>query len=114
MTWFEQAFPILPYESRKQPGAKQMLILLGYDIADPKRLAKVAKTCQDFGLRVQYSFFECHLDDPTFDIFWLRLLDIIDEENDRLVAYRIDARSARSTLTAGTMVCTEKAVCYLV
>ncbi len=31
-----------------------------------------------------------------------------------LVAYRIDARSARSTLTAGTMVCAEKVVCYLV
>lgn len=114
MSWFEQAFPILPYERGKQPGAKQMLILLGYDIADQKRHAKVAKTCEDYGLRVQYSFFECHLDDDTFDTFWLKLLDLIDEENDRLVAYRIDAKSARSTLTAGTMVCAEKAVCYLV
>ena len=114
MSWFEEAFPILPYERGKQPGAKQMLILLGYDIADHKRLAKVAKTCEDYGLRVQYSFFECHLDDDTFETFWLQLLDLIDEEYDRLVAYRIDARSARSTLTAGTMVCAEKVVCYLV
>jgi CRISPR-associated protein (TIGR02584 family) len=49
-----------------------------------------------------------------FDTLWLKLLDLIDEQHDRLVAYRIDARSARSTLTAGTMVCAEKVVCYLV
>lgn len=114
MSWFEEAFPILPYQPRQQPGAKHMLILLGYDISNHKRLAKVAKTCEDFGVRVQYSFFECHLDDDTFDTLWLRLLDLIDEEQDRLVAYRIDAKSARHTVTAGTMVCSEKVVCYLV
>ncbi|MGD9418342.1 MAG: CRISPR-associated endonuclease Cas2 [Verrucomicrobiota bacterium JB025] len=91
-----------------------MLILVGYDIANPKRLAKVAKTCEDFGLRVQYSFFECHLDDDTFETLWLRLLDLIDEDDDRIVAYRIDSRSAANTLTAGTMVCAENVVCYLV
>ena len=40
--------------------------------------------------------------------------EVIDEREDRLVAYKIDARSARETLTAGTMVCAEKVVCYLV
>jgi len=43
-----------------------------------------------------------------------RVLEEIDEEEDRIVAYRIDARSAKETLTAGTMVCSEKVVCYLV
>jgi CRISPR-associated protein Cas2 len=112
--WFEEAFPIIPYERGKQPGADQMLILLGYDISDHKRLAKVAKTCEDYGLRVQYSFFECHLDEDTFETLWLKLLVLIDEQDDRLVAYRIDAKSARNTLTAGTMVCAEKVVCYLI
>ena len=114
MSWFEAAFPREPYERGKSPGANQMLILLGYDIANHKRLAKVAKTCEDFGLRVQYSFFECHLDNDTFETLWLRLLELIDEDEDRLVAYRIDATSAKRTLTAGTMVCTESVVCYLV
>ena len=113
MTWFDDAFPRVPYE-RGQPGAKEMLILIGYDIASPKRLQKVAKTCEDFGLRVQYSFFECHLEQDGFDHLWNRLLDLIDPDYDRLVAYRIDATSAKRTLTAGTMVCAEKVVCYLV
>lgn len=114
MTWFDEAFPRLPYERGQQPGSKQMLILLGYDISSPKRLQKVAKTCEDFGLRVQYSFFECHLEPDGFDMLWNRLLDIIDPEHDRLVAYRLDAASAKRTLTAGTMVCAEKVVCYLI
>jgi len=91
-----------------------MLTLIGYDIADQKRLSKVAKACEDFGLRVQYSFFECHLDDDSFDKLWQRLLDLIDDDQDRVVAYRIDTLSAKRTLTAGTMVCHEPVVCYLI
>lgn len=113
MTWFDEAFPRVPYQ-RGQPGAKQMLILLGYDIASPKRLHKVAKTCEDFGLRVQYSLFECHLEPESFDQLWQRLRDLIDPDEDRLVAYHIDATSAKRTLTAGTMVCSEKVICYLI
>lgn len=114
MSWFEDAFPRLPYQRGKSPGAKQMLTLIGYDIANAKRLAKIAKTCEDYGLRVQYSFFECHLDDDAFQNLWRRLVHLIDENEDRIVAYRIDSTSAKRTLTAGTMVCHEPALCYLI
>lgn len=111
--WWFQAFPVVPYE-KSPPAAHQMLTLIAYDIADPKRLTKVAKTCEDYGVRVQYSVFECHLAPDDFDTLWLTLLDLIDEREDRLVAYKLDARCAKETLTAGTMVCSEKVVCYLV
>ncbi len=114
MSWFDEAFPRLPYQRGKSPGAKEMLILIGYDIANPKRLQKVAKTCEDFGLRVQYSFFECHLDNEGLEKLWSRLLDLIDPDEDRIVAYRLDSKSATRTLTAGVMVCSEKVVCYLI
>ncbi len=91
-----------------------MLTLIAYDICDPRRLKKVAETCENFGVRVQYSIFECRLDEDDFAAFWLRLLAEIDEDEDRLVAYKIDARSAKETLTAGVMVCSEKVLCYLV
>ena len=91
-----------------------MLTIVAYDISDPKRLARVAKVCEDYGVRVQYSVFECRLDEDEFTDFWLKLLEEIDEDEDRMVAYKIDARCAKETLTAGTMVCSEKAVCYLV
>ena len=111
--WWQQAFPLVPYE-KGPPGETEMLSLVAYDIADHKRLARVARVCEDFGVRVQYSIFECRLEEPEFDDFWLQLLEIINEQEDRLVAYKIDARCAKETLTAGTMVCSEKVVCYLV
>ena len=111
--WWMDAFPQVPYE-RLHPAAPHMLTLVGYDISEPRRLQKVARVCEDFGLRVQYSFFECHLDDRKFERFWERLLEEINPEEDRLVAYQIDAKSAKKTRTAGTMVCTEKVVVYLV
>jgi CRISPR-associated protein Cas2 len=112
-TWWYDAFPLVPY-TPAPPGAGQMLTLVAYDITDPKRLRHVAQLCEDYGVRVQYSVFECHLDEDEFTDFWLKLLDRINEDEDRVVAYKIDARSARETQTAGTMVCSERVVCYLV
>jgi CRISPR-associated protein Cas2 len=111
--WWYEAFPEVPYQSAP-PGVGSMLTLVAYDIADHKRLARVAKVCEDFGTRVQYSVFECHLEEKEFAALWSRLHAEIDPEDDRIVAYKIDARCARETQTAGTMVCTERVVCYLV
>ncbi|MCX8157560.1 MAG: CRISPR-associated endonuclease Cas2 [Verrucomicrobiae bacterium] len=111
--WWYDAFPQVPYASNP-PGEGEMLTVVAYDIANPKRLARVARVCEDYGVRVQYSVFECRLDEDEFTDFWLRLLEEIDEEEDRLVAYKIDARCAKETLTAGRMQCTERCVCYLV
>lgn len=80
----------------------------------PRRLARIARICEDYGVRVQYSLFECRLEETELEDFWLKLLGEINEKEDRLVAYKIDARSAKETLTAGTMVCSEKVVCYVV
>lgn len=112
-SWWHEAFPTVPYESHP-PGAKQMLSLVAYDIREPKRLQRVARVCEDWGVRVQYSLFECRLEEREFEQFWAQLLCEIDPSEDRIVAYKIDSRSARDTRTAGTMICSEKVVCYLV
>ena len=112
-SWWFDAFPILPYQ-KSAPGARHMLSLVAYDITSPKRLARVARICEDYGVRVQYSLFECRLEEKEFAEFWLLLLNEIDESEDRLVAYKIDAKCAKDTLTAGTMVCSEKVVCYII
>lgn len=91
-----------------------MLSVVAYDITSPKRLSAVARICEDYGVRVQYSVFECRLEEAEFAGFWDKLVAAIDKREDRIVAYKIDARCAKETLTAGTMVCSEKVVCYLV
>ena len=78
-----------------------MLRLIAYDISDPKRLRLVAETCEDYGTRVQYSLFECWLEEPAFLALWEKLGTLIDPEADRLVAYTLDKTSASRRLTRG-------------
>jgi len=113
-SWLDDAFPLAPYKyPNHPPGEKQMLTIVAYDITDPKRLARVARVCEDFGVRVQYSVFECRLEADRFDDFWLALHLEIDDREDRLVAYKICAACARQIQTAGIMVSTDKAVAYV-
>ena len=56
--WWEEAFAYRPSpsEQRGHPcGARQMLTIVAYDITEPKRLVKIARFCEDHGMRVQYS-----------------------------------------------------------
>ena len=52
--------------------------LVAYDICNPKRLRKVAQTCEDFGLRRQYSVFFCRLTAANLVRLKSRLYDIIN------------------------------------
>jgi CRISPR-associated protein Cas2 len=59
--------------------------LVGYDISDPKRLAKVAKTVTGFGSRVQYSFFHCFLSNRQKNKLKSLLNKIIREGEDQII-----------------------------
>ncbi len=59
--------------------------LVAYDICDPKRLRKVAKTCEDFGLRRQYSVFICRLTATALVRLKRRLYDVIDLQADQVL-----------------------------
>lgn len=69
-----------------------MMVLVSYDISTTdkkgqKRLRKVAKVCQNYGQRVQFSIFECALDPAQWQMVRGQLLDIIDEQKDSLRFY---------------------------
>jgi CRISPR-associated protein Cas2 len=115
-SYWDEALPFIPGLSEQaghRCGAHQMLTLIAYDITDQKRLHRVAQVCEDWGVRVQYSVFECRLEADAFDRFWLELKGEIDEAEDRLVAYRICLNCARDIRCAGTMVTSEKVVAYV-
>ncbi|WPK11237.1 CRISPR-associated endonuclease Cas2 [Lysinibacillus louembei] len=74
-----------------------MLVLVTYDVATKsttgqKRLRKVAKTCENYGVRVQNSVFECIVDATQFKQLKLKLMDIIDSEKDSLRFYQLGTR----------------------
>lgn len=59
--------------------------LVCYDIAHPKRLRQVAKVCESFGQRLQYSVFECPLDDLRLERLRSQLNDIIKHDDDQIL-----------------------------
>jgi len=113
LDWWDQAFSPVPLTEHPKLRTT-MLYLVAYDITTPKRLTKIAKTCEDFGIRVQYSLFECRLKPDHFQILWERLNLIMDPDEDRIVAYQLDTDNASRTLTAGVMNITSPVVCYLI
>ncbi len=69
-----------------------MLILITYDVetvnaSGQKRLRRVAKSCQNYGQRVQNSVFECVLDEKTYVTLKHQIEQIIDEKNDSVRFY---------------------------
>lgn len=59
--------------------------LVTYDICDPKRLRKVAQTCEDFGLRKQYSVFLARVSATDIVRLRTRLYEIIDRGKDQVL-----------------------------
>ena len=111
--WFPPLLPNASDLSGHRCGAHQMLTLVAYDITCPKRLHRVAKVCEDWGMRVQYSVFECRLEADAFDRFWAELSIVIDPKHDRLVAYKICSKCAREIHSQGVQEHFEKVVAYV-
>jgi len=75
-----------------------MLVLITYDVntetaAGRKRLRKVAKTCLNYGQRVQNSVFECEVDASQFLVVKNQLVQTIDVDTDSLRFYKLGNKS---------------------
>ncbi len=68
--------------------------LVAYDISDPKRLRKVARACEDFGIRRQFSVFTCRLSPTDLVRLRSRLYDVIDLDHDQVLFIPLCARCA--------------------
>ena len=71
-----------------------MLVLVTYDIrtdtpSGRRRLRRVARACLDCGQRVQYSVFECELDQAQWIVLRARLCDLIEPKTDSLRFYML-------------------------
>ncbi len=73
-----------------------MMVLVSYDVntqdADgKKRLRHIAKHCENWGQRVQFSVFECLVDPAQWAQLRAKLVDCMDEEKDSLRFYYLGA-----------------------
>ncbi len=77
-----------------------MLVLITYDVktdtkGGQKRLRRIAKTCQDFGQRVQYSVFECEVDPAQWTQLRAKLLSEYEKDKDSLRFYMLGSNWKR-------------------
>ena len=66
-----------------------MLSLVSYDVSDDNRRRHVMEACKDFGRSVQYSVFECNLDEGGLGELLGRLDFEIDPATDSCRLYRL-------------------------
>jgi CRISPR-associated protein Cas2 len=59
-----------------------MNMIVAYDIADPRRINRIAKIIQDYGIRVQKSVFEVTVNPALFREMKSRIEDEIIPETD--------------------------------
>ena len=78
--------------------------LVAYDICNPKRLRKVAQTCEDFGFRRQYSVFLCRLTAADLVRLKSRLYDIINLQEDQVLFIPLCNRCADGIESLGRPV----------
>lgn len=66
-----------------------MLTVIAYDITDDRRRERVSTLLEDYGLRVNYSVFECELEGEEFAQVCAALARLIDTREDRILLYRL-------------------------
>jgi len=77
-----------------------------YDIADPKRLRRVAKVMEAYGNRVQKSVFECTLSDKGFADLKRWADRVLEPEHDSVRIYPLhgDSRLKQTILGRGEIM----------
>jgi len=89
------------------------MTLVAYDVANDRRRLRLAKALKDFGRRVQYSVFECHLDPAQLDRLRGRLQRLVDEEHDSIRIYRLCGTCGGGVEILGQGVVTEDPEVYI-
>ena len=77
-----------------------MTILITYDVstvekAGQRRLRRVARSCEDYGVRVQKSVFECQVGQTEWALLRDRLLREIKADQDSLRFYFLDEKAVQ-------------------
>lgn len=86
-----------------------MLVLITYDVSvitaeGRRRLRNIAKTCLDYGMRVQNSVFECEVDPAQLVNLKRDLVDIFDPKEDSLRFYYLGKKGRQKVEHMGAKV----------
>jgi CRISPR-associated protein Cas2 len=77
--------------------------LVSYDICHPKRLRRVAKAMEGFGTRIQFSVFECPLDDTRLQKLKAALHPLMNLEEDQVLFVSLGPEDSRHSIRIEAM-----------
>lgn len=82
-----------------------MRYLISYDVVEDRDRTHLAHLLEDYGQRVQYSVFECELNEHQFLDLREKMIEQIDLSTDSIRIYRLCAqcRQAMEVIGAGPM-----------
>lgn len=91
-----------------------MNMLVAYDIADPKRLQRIAKVMKDYGQRVQKSIFEVEVTPRQFSVMkWRTEAEMVPSE-DGVKYFPLCGRCCDTVITYGRNMRIEEQGSYLI
>ena len=88
-------------------------VVISYDISDDRTRRRVANLLMDYGKRVQYSVFECRVDEKTLDKI-IASLKPFAEGNDSIRFYPICGACLKNVVLLGRGELTEEPTFHLV
>ena len=77
--------------------------LVSYDVCHPKRLRKVARALEGFGVRLQYSVFECPLDEMRLAKLKAELHGLLNHDEDQVLFVSLGPSANDATLVIEAM-----------
>ena len=90
-----------------------MFLVVAYDVVDDKRRQNIAKKLKDYGVRVQYSVFECILEETKFEEMVRSVLPFFQDE-DSLRIYPLCQSCIKNVKAYGEAVVTTDPEVYIV
>ena len=78
------------------------MYIISYDITSDKRRRKIAKELENYGVRVQYSVFECDLTMSRYKELYTKLIHLMDGcEEGSIRIYELCERCQKKTRVIG-------------
>jgi len=78
-----------------------MIILITYDITDPRRLQRIHKFLKEFGINTQKSVFECDMDSEGLKKIRNYCKNFLDLNTDSVRIYKICSRCINKVILSG-------------
>lgn len=78
-----------------------MFVVAAYDTPSDERRARLAHVLKDYGRRVQYSVFECHLTGKQLEELLARACRLLDGNEDDFRVYQLCEGCLKRVITFG-------------